>query len=386
VLPPEQAGGRELILVGTAHISRESVDLVRAVIETERPDAVCVELDQRRYDALAQGEHWEGLDLREVIRNKQLPTLMVNLLLAAYQRRLGARLGVMPGSELLAAIRMAEAHSIPISLVDRDIRATLRRAWGAIPFWRKPWLLANVAASAFAGPEISEDDLRELRDHDVMSGLMAELGDLMPDLKVALIDERDAYLAQKVRDTPGDRVVAVVGAGHVAGMLRAFALASDVDVAALETVPPVSPAWRWLGWGIPALIVGSLIAIGVTRGAEVARENAVFWILANAIPTAIGGVLALAHGATVVAAALAAPFTSLTPAIGAGYVGAFVQAWVRPPRVREFGSVGEDVTTLRGWGRSRLLKVLLVFLLTSLGSMVGTWVGGVEIVSTLFGR
>jgi pheromone shutdown-related protein TraB len=386
VLPPDQAGGREVILVGTAHVSRESVDLVRAVIETERPDAVCVELDQRRHDALAQGERWEGLDLREVIRNRQLPTLMVNLLLAAYQRRLGLTLGVMPGSELLEAVRAAEAQAIPIALVDRDIRATLRRAWGAIPFWRKPWLLATVAANAVAGPAVSEEDLRTLREHDVMSGLMAELGEAMPALKVALIDERDAYLVQKIRDTPGDRVVAVVGAGHVAGLVRAFAQAGDVDVAALETIPQVSRAWRWVGWGVPALIVGSLIALGFTRGAAVARENALFWILANAIPTAVGGVLALGHGATVVAAALASPLTSLTPAIGAGYVGAFVQAWVRPPRVREFGSVGDDVTTLRGWWSSRLLKVLLVFLLTSFGSMIGRWVGGAEILATLFGR
>jgi pheromone shutdown protein TraB len=208
----------------------------------------------------------------------------------------------------------------------------------------------------------------------------------MAGLTGAIFDALDAYLVQMFGDTPGDRVVGVVGAGNVAGRGRAFAQAGDGDVAALETIPQVSRAWRWVGWGVPALIVGSLIAIGFTRGAAVARENALFWILANAIPTAVGGVLALGHGATVVAAALASPLTSLTPAIGAGYVGAFVQAWVRPPRVREFGSVGDDVTTLRGWWSSRLLKVLLVFLLTSFGSMIGTWVGGAEILATLFGR
>ncbi len=376
--------GREFVLVGTAHISRESVDLVREVIEKEQPDCVCVELDSARYLALSQKQHWESLDLRQVIRQKQLATLLVNMVLASYQKRLGGKLGVMPGSELLEAVRTAEQHEIPIALCDREIRATLRRAWKALSLWKKFLFLSSLLASLFERPEISEEDLRALRERDALSELMRELGDAMPALKRVLIDERDSYLAQRIRECAGDTIVAVVGAGHVEGMRRALLAGDEVDLEELGRIPAASAVWKWFGWGIPALILGSLAYIGWSQGAAAAGSNALFWFLANALPSGLGGVLALGHPVTVAAAFFSAPFTSLTPVIGAGYVSAFVQTFVRPPFVREFRSVGEDIVSLSGWWRSRLLRIFLVFVLTTLGSMIGTWVGGVEIVSNLF--
>jgi len=377
--------GREFILVGTAHISRESVDLVRRVIEAEHPDRVCLELDPQRYEALSHEQRWEDLDLRDIVRKRQIATLMANLILASYQRRLGLKLGVTPGSELLEAGRTAEELGIPVALCDRDIRVTLRRAWNSLSLFRKALLLSTLVASAFDSPELSEEELRRIRQQDVLSELMAELGEAMPDLKRVLIDERDAYLAQKIREAEGERVVAVVGAGHVRGMLAALASEQDVDLDEINQIPPISPLWRWAGWGIPALIVGSIAWIGITQGRTAAGENAWFWFFANAIPSGIGGLAALAHPATIAAAFLAAPFTSLTPVIGAGYVAAFVQAWVRPPKVTEFQTVGTDMSSLPAWWRNRLLKILLVFLATTIGSVIGTWVGGIEIVGNLFG-
>jgi pheromone shutdown-related protein TraB len=375
--------GREFVLVGTAHISQESVDLVRHVIEQEKPDCVCVELDERRHDALSQEKSFETKDLREIIKHKQLSTLLINLVLASYQKRLGMKLGVTPGSELLEACRVAQSLDIPISLCDRDVRITLRRAWHALGFWKKLKLLSGVLASAFDAPEISEDELARIRQQDVLSELMNELGEAMPELKNALIDERDGYLAEKIRATEGDKLVAVVGAGHVEGMARAIEEHTEVDLAAIEEIPTVSSVWRWVGWGIPVLILGSILYIGYSQGFTAAGENAAFWFFANAIPSGLGGVIALAHPATIAAAFFAAPFTSLTPVIGAGYVAAFVQTWMTPPRVEEFKSVGDDIATLSGWWRNRLLKILLAFLLTTAGSVVGTWVGGVEIVKNL---
>jgi pheromone shutdown-related protein TraB len=379
-----EVGGREFILVGTAHISRESVDLVREVIEKERPDCVCLELDAQRYEALSQKRRWEALDLREVIRKKQLAALLMNLMLASYQKRLGGKLGVMPGSELLEAAKVADELEIPISLCDRDIRVTLRRAWGALSMWKKAMLIATFVASAFEDPELSEEELNRIKQKDVLSELMAELGEAMPALKTALIDERDGYLAQKIRSSSGEKLVAVVGAGHVEGMHKAILADREIDLDGINTVPPVSQSWKWLGWGIPALIIGSLVAIGYTQGPEAAGDNAAFWFFANAIPCAIGGIIAFAHPATIIAGFVAAPFTSLTPVIGAGYVTAFVQTWVRPPLVHEFQSVGDDMGSLRGWWHSRLLRIFLAFILTTLGSIVGTWVGGSVIVSNLF--
>ena len=375
--------GREILLVGTAHISRESVELVRAVIERERPDCVCVELDERRYKSLSEQRKWESTDLREIIRKKQLATLFVNLLLASYQKRLGGQLGVMPGSELLAAVRTAETHNIPVELCDRDIRITLRRAWGALSFFRKAQLLAGLTGSAFEEREISEDELRRIRNQDVLSEMMDELGKALPEIKRVLIDERDDYLAQKIRESQGNKVVAVVGAGHVRGMQAALSGDMQVDMAEITSIPPVSPLYSLLGWLIGVMILGSIAYIGFTRGPAAAGENALYWFLANGIPSAIGGVLALGHPLTVLSAFVAAPFTSLTPLIGAGYVTAFVQAYVYPPLVADFQTVGEDFSHLGRWFNSRLLRVFLVFLLTGLGSMAGTWVGGMKIVSSL---
>ncbi len=380
-----ELGGRRFFLVGTAHISQQSVDLVREVIEGERPDCVCVELDQQRYEALSQEKTFQAQDLREIIRNRQLAALLMNLLLASYQKRLGMKLGVTPGKELLEATRAAQENDIPIALCDRDVRITLRRAWAAISFWHKLQLASGVMASAFEDVEISEEELARIRQQDVLSELMRELGEAMPRLKTSLIDERDTYLAQKIREAPGQKIVAVVGAGHIEGMSRAMAAEQDVDLEDIESIPPASPIWKWVGWAIPGLIVGSIAWIGATQGFTQAGENALYWFLANAIPSGIGGLLAFAHPLTTLAAFFAAPFTSLTPVIGAGYVAAFVQTWFVPPTVHEIQTVGEAISTAKGWWTNRLLRILLVFLLTTLGSVIGTWVGGFEIVSNLVG-
>ena len=380
-----EAGGRHFVVVGTAHISRDSVDLVRKVIETERPDCVCLELDAQRYEALSQGQRWEDLDLREVVRKQQLAPLMANLILASYQSRLGLKLGVTPGSELLEAGRTAQELGIPVALCDRDIRVTLRRAWNSLAFYRKAMLISTFVASAFESPELSEEELRRLRQKDVLTELMSELGEAMPTLKRVLIDERDAYLAQKIRDSEGERVVAVVGAGHVQGMLTALSVNRNIDLDEINEIPPVSAIWKWVGWAIPILIISSIAWIGLSQGREAAGDNAWFWFFANAIPSGIGGLLALAHPATIAAAFFSAPFTSLTPVIGAGYVAAFVQTWMRPPKVSEFKSVGTDMSRLSAWWQNRLLKIFVVFLATTLGSLIGTWVGGIEIVGNLFG-
>jgi pheromone shutdown-related protein TraB len=376
--------GRTVVLVGTAHISAESVTLVREVIEREKPDCVCIELDARRYEALAQKTRWEGLDLREVIRHRQLATLMLNFLLSSYQRRLGGQLGVMPGSELLEAARTAEELGVPVALCDRDVRVTLRRAWASLSMWDKSKLLAIVLTAAFEPPELTEEELRRIRQKDVLSELMNELGKAMPTLKRVLIDERDGYLVQKIREASGQKVVAVVGAGHVAGMREALSAGRSIDMDEVMRIPPVPLIWKLVGWSIPAAIVASIVFIGMTKGLTAAQDNAVFWILATGAPTAIASALALAHPLTVLAAFVAAPFTSLSPLIGAGHVTALVQAYVHPPRVHEFSTVTDDIAHLSNWWRSRLLRVLLVFVLSSIGGLIGVWIGSAKILSNLF--
>jgi pheromone shutdown-related protein TraB len=379
-----EVDGRVFVLVGTAHISRESTQLVREVIAREDPDCVCVELDRQRYEALAQQRHWESLDLREVIRRKQLATLLANVVLASYQKRLGGALGILPGAELLEAVRTAEEHGVPVRLCDRDVRVTLRRAWRSLSFWKKSQLTSMLLISLFERPEISEEDLRKLREQDVLTELMAELGRAMPELKTVLIDERDAFLSQKMRDAPGHKIVAVVGAGHVAGIRTALAGGHRVDLEAIDRIPPMAPWVKWLGWGIPSLILGSLAWIGISKGAEVAGDNLLYWVMANGIPATLGALAAWGHPITVASAFFVAPVTSLIPVIGAGYVLAFLQAYLVPPIVHELESLTDDVAVPSHWWSNRMLRILLVFLLTTIGSIIGTWVGGYRIVSNLF--
>jgi pheromone shutdown-related protein TraB len=376
---------REVVVLGTAHVSRESVDLVRAAIAELRPDAVCVELDEKRYEALARPERFEALDLREVIKSRQLATLGLNLALASYQRSLGVALGVKPGAELLEAARCAEAEGIPVSLCDRDVRVTLRRAWRALSFWKRWLLVGTFSAAIFEREELSEEDLRELRRTDVLSRLLQELGEAFPGLKTVLIDERDAYLAERIRETPGRRLLAVVGAGHVEGLVKALESGTRADLPTLSAVPASSNLTHLLGWGIPLLVVLSLVAIGLRDGGAVAGENVAFFALATGLPSAAGTLLALGHPATVLSALLLAPLTALSPMIGIGHVTALVQSWVRPPLVRELSSALDDLGSARGLWRNRLLRVLLVFTLSTLGGMVGTWVGGARLLSSLIG-
>lgn len=379
-----ERNGRTFIIVGTAHISRQSADLVKDVITNEKPDTVCIELDEKRYKALSEKTRWENLDLKTIIKEKQLSTLMMNLVLASYQKKLGEKLGVLPGTELLAAANTANELSLPIELCDREVRVTLRRSWHSMGLWQKIKFLTGGLAELFEKQELTEEKLAELRSKDVLSEMMEELGKAMPVLKRVLIDERDAFLAEKIKRAKGNKIVSIVGAGHVSGIIDYLKNDKDVNLEEIEKIPRAAPIGKILGWGIPAIIVASIVYIGLTKGLVEAGDNISFWILANGIPTGLGALIALAHPATVIVSFLAAPFTSLTPVIGAGYVAAFVQAYFQPPIVKEIQTALSDFNHPSKWWRNKLLKVFLVFILTSLGSVLGTYFGAFEIISNVF--
>lgn len=379
-----QANGRTIILVGTAHISQTSTDLVRHVIEREKPDVVCVELDEQRYNTLSDQGKWEALDLRQVIRQKQLMTLIINLLLSSYQKRLGQKLGIAPGTELLEATKVAKELGIPIELVDRDVRITLRRAWNSMSFWEKSKLLATGMASVVESEEISEEQLAELRQTDVLTELMNELGRFMPVLKKVLIDERDTYISQKTFAAHGQKIVAVVGAGHLAGIRQSLENHKPVDLTPLETIPAESKVATAVGWALPLLLIGALLYIGVTQGMAAFGQNLAFWFLAGAVLSAVGAILALAHPLTILASFVTAPYATLNPLIGVGYIAALVQVYVHPPTVKQLQTVGDDIGQFKQWWQNRLLRVLLVFILTSIGNLIGNFLGASEIVSNLF--
>jgi pheromone shutdown-related protein TraB len=373
-----QLGESEVVLIGTAHISQESIDTVRHVIAEEQPDCVCVELDEQRLTALKDKNHWENLNIYQVVRKGQAAFLMANLALASFQKRMGLQTGVRPGSELIAAVDAAEEQNATVELIDRNIRTTLLRAWRKTGLWKKLNLISVLFASMFDKTELDEEELAKLRESDTLSSMLEELGDMLPTVKGILVDERDQYMAHYIRKAQGKKIVAIVGAAHLPGILKRLqsdkAVEGDESIEAINTIPPKSRVSKIIPWAIPAIVI-LMFVLGFFFGdTDRLAEAAIAWILANGILSAIGAMLALAHPLTIVTAFVAAPLTSLNPTIGAGMVTGIVQAMVAAPTVRDLEHVSEDMTTIRGWWANRTTRVLLVFFFSSFGSAIGTFV------------
>jgi pheromone shutdown-related protein TraB len=369
-----QRNGREFVLVGTAHISQESVDTVREVIRHEEPDQVCVELDEERYRALRREQKFEDLDLLQVIKEGKLTFLLARLALTAFQKRMGDSTGVTPGAEMAAAADTAEEMGVPVVLADRNIRTTLLRAWRLTPWYRRAELAAMLFLSLFQTEEVSEQDLSDLKQGDMISEILDELAEVMPELKEVLVDERDLYMAKSIQDSPGEKVVAIVGAAHREGIARWLEHDIDPDIVKpVDEVPEKSTLSELIPWILPAIVIG-LFVYGFFYGdTQQLQTAATAWVLANGILSAVGAIAALAHPVTVIVAFVAAPLTSLNPTIGAGMVTAFTQTVVAAPKVRDLHTIGEDLTEWTGWWSNRVGRVLLVFLFSSVGSAIGTF-------------
>jgi pheromone shutdown-related protein TraB len=369
-------GERTLYLVGTAHISARSADEVREVIARVRPDAVCVELDEARRKALADREAWREMDLVQIVRRKQASMLLAHLILASFQRRLGEQLGIRPGAEMVAAMEAAQAAGAELVLADREIQITLRRTWGALRWWDKVRLAGQLVFTVIASPHISEEEIEALKEQDMLSQVMERFARAFPRVHAPLIAERDIYLAEKIRTAPGRTVVAVVGAGHVAGILeRLRAGGPPAELAPLLTLPPRGRVLWSLQWVVPLLVFG-LIGYGFFAvDASVSLQMVQVWVLANGLLAALGALLALAHPLTILCAFVAAPITSLNPMIAAGWVAGLCEAALRRPRVRDFESLPNDIGTVRGFWRNGITRILLVVALANLGSSIGTFVG-----------
>ncbi len=375
--------GRKFYLVGTAHVSDKSADLVERVIRERQPDTVCLELCEARHDALSSPDRWRETDIYSVIRSGRAYVLMAQFALAAFQKKLADELRIRPGEEMLRAMAVAKELGLKISLVDREVRTTLKRAWAKAGFWSLLKIAGSLFTSLFSDEKITEENIEDLKKTDELAMMMDEFSGFLPGVKEALIDERDQYLAARILASPGDTVVAVVGAGHVPGIRQVFG--TDIDVAALEELPPPKKSLKVIAWGVPALVFGLVVAGFVVSGRETSEQMVIAWVLANGIAASIGTIIAFAHPLTVVTAFLAAPLTSLNPTIAAGWVCGLTEAWVRKPRVRDLQNIATDITSVRGLWGNRVSRVLLVVILANLGSSIGTFVGVGWAVSLLGG-
>jgi pheromone shutdown-related protein TraB len=367
------ADGREVMLVGTAHVSRESADLVSQVILRERPDTVAVELCESRYQALTKKKQWENTDLIKVVREKKAFLLLSNLMLSSFQKRIGKKLGINPGEEMLQAVRTAEDLGSRVYLADRDVRITLARAWRLMGLWKKIKLLVQLIMPSSNGIDaITQEDIEKMKEKDVLDALLTEMGEKLPELRRILIDERDQYLAHKIHAAPGNRIVAVVGAGHIPGIQAHWG--KPIDLHGLEEIPPGSKLTAILKWGVPALVLGMVTAGFFTAGAAAGAEMIKWWILANALFAGLGAAVALGRPLTVLSAVLASPVTSINPLIAAGWVAGLTEAFLGKPKVKDFESLPDDIISARGFWKNKITRILLVVVFTNVGSSLGTFV------------
>lgn len=381
--------GVNYTLLGTAHVSRASVDAVREMAASGHYDTVAVELCATRLDALDGKKSWQDLDLFEIIRHGKAGLVMANLALGGYQRRIADQFGIEPGAELKAAAEAARADDLRLQLVDRDLATTLRRTYSAVPWYKRFYLTTGLVMSSFSSEEIDEEAIERLKEGDILESTFTEFAEQSPELYEALIGERDQYMAARLRaenaGREGAQVLVVVGAGHLDGLARH--LQQDEEQADLlsERLALLPPKARWpkfIPWIITALVLGGF-TYGFSRSPELGWQLVLTWVLINGGLAAAGAALARAHPLTILSAMLAAPLTSLNPLVAAGMVAGLVESWLRKPRVADMQQLRDDVTTVRGWYRNPATRILLVFFLTNVGSSIGTYVAGFKFFQML---
>ncbi len=363
---------KEFIIIGTAHVSKESAELVQSVICEEQPDTVCVELCESRYQAVRQKKKWLEMDIVKVIKEKKAFLLLSNLLLASFQKRIADKLEVKPGEEMIRAIETGESLGAEICLADRDIRITLSRTWRIMGLWQKIKLLFQMALSLGQVDDIDGQDIERMKQADMLETILSEVGQSAPVLKTILIDERDLYLAARIKSAPGKKIVAVVGAGHVPGIMKHFD--DTIDIGVLEQLPPKSRASGIIKWLIPSVIL-FCIGLGFFYGGSVAGSDMIkWWFIANGVFAGLGAIMALAHPLTILSSIMAAPLTSLNPMVAAGWVSGLVEAIVRKPKVKDLENLSEDILSIKGFWGNKVTRILLVVVFTNLGSSFGTFV------------
>ncbi len=377
-----------IILIGTAHISQQSVDEVTKAIETYDPDVVAIELCPRRYKNLTEKDQWENTPVTALLKSNNAYFLLAQTFLSSVQRKLGKDHGVQPGSEMIAAINEAKKQEKDIELVDRDIAVTLKRAWKKMGFKEKFRVLWEFlkAMVGFDEEEMEEIDLEELMDQDMISTMLEEFGEIAPSVTTVLIHERDQYIAQKIKhlQDKGKTVVAVVGAGHLHG-IETHLKNPDffVDLPSLEQVPQKRfSVLKTIGYLIPVLFAALIFYGFYTGGIERSLQMFLYWFLINGIFSAIGTAIARAHPLSILTAFVAAPITSLNPAVAAGWVAGYVEAKLRTPVIKDFQGLS-TIENFSDFWKNRVIRLLLVVALANVGSMIGTIIAFPYVTSLL---
>ncbi len=376
--------GVRYTLLGTAHVSQASVEAVERAIESGRFDAVAVELDAQRLQALTDPDALAKLDLVEVIRKGRVALFAANLALAAYQRRLAEQLEIEPGAELKRAVTLANERNLPVHLIDREVGLTFRRASQRLGFFGKIKLVMGLGAGLFASEEVGEDEIEKLKQGDMLEASFGEFASESPALYETIIGERDRYMATRLREVhdPAQReVLAVVGAGHLAGLARYLETDTDAPGPLRESLEDVPKKHNipWITLAILAIVLTG-IGVGFYRGGlGVGSELLAVWAMYTGGLAGLGCLLAGSHPLSILTAIVVAPFKPFRLSIPTGAFSALVEARLRKPAYEDFLKLRDDAQSVKGWYRNRVTRVVLTFMLTNLGSMLGLWLTGFQV-------
>ena len=387
-----EVDGHKITILGTAHISQTSADKVKELIATGEFDAVAVELCPSRHKAIVDPDLLSKMDLFQVIKKGQASMVAASLALGAFQQRMAERLGVEPGAEMRTAIKDATEAKLPVLLIDREIGITLKRIYHNVPWWRRMELYSGLLASIITRETVSAEEIERLKEGDVLESAFSEFAENEKHLFKPLISERDEYMSARLLkecvENNYQHTLAVVGAGHLKGIEQIMRGGSvndpDVAIQQLDTIPESTNWFKFLPWVIITMVLTGF-TIGFMRSPEIGMSMIINWILINGGLAAVGAAIALAHPLTILIAFLAAPITSLDPTTGVGMFTALVEAYLRKPTVGDFSRLRSDTASLKGWWHNRVTRILLIFLLSSVGSAIGTYIAGYKIVELIIG-
>jgi pheromone shutdown-related protein TraB len=368
---------KEYILIGTAHVSKQSAEQVKSLIESEKPNSVCIELDEQRYQTITEGNKWKDTDIFKIIKEKKATLLLINLVISSFQKRIARQFDINAGQEMLQGIESAKEIGAKLVLADRDIQITFSRIWHEVGVWGKAKLLIEIIFSIFSDVKISEEELEKIKSQDMLDSVLKDFTIHFPRLKIPLIDERDQYLAQRIKDAPGGKIVAVLGAAHVPGIKNE--ILKEHDLEKLSQLPPKSKKLQIISWTIPVLIIALIIATFLANPSSGVQQT-INWVLWTGSFAAIGTALAFGHPLSILTAFVVAPISALNPLIAVGWFAGLVQAYVKCPSVRDVEMLTEDIFSLKGFWYNKVTRILLIVTLANIGGSIGSLVGGLEVV------
>ncbi len=373
--------GKTITLIPTAHVSKESADLTRETIDAIKPDSICIELDNDRYNSLIDPVNYRNTDISKIIKEKKVFMMLVNVILSNFQKKIAQQLGSKSGQEMLVGIEKAKELNAHLVLADRNVSITFKRIWANLSVADKFKLVTLLLTSVLEDEEITEEDLKSLQQKDMLTAALDEVSKEFPNITEVLVDERDKYLAHKIKNAPGKNIVAILGAAHTINIPKYIPM--DYDIAQYDVVPEKKKSSKIVGWIIPVIIV-SLILTSFKLNTSIGFQQLKSWILINGSLSALGVLICRGNILSMITAFLAAPITSLNPLLAAGWFAGLVEAKILKPTVADFDNLSNDLNTFKGFVTNRVTRILLVVVFANLGSTIGTFVSGLNIVKAIF--